>query len=110
MGAAGTDTALETADVALMADDLTRLPYVFDLSSRASRTIRTNIAASLGVKAVLAAGAPFGYVTVAMAVIVGDMGMSLGVTGNALRLGSVEPATPDPSDSGRPTERIDPAD
>ena len=110
MGAAGTDTALETADVALMADDLTRLPYVFDLSSRASRTIRTNIAASLGVKAVLAAGAPFGYVTVAMAVIVGDMGMSLGVTGNALRLGSVEPATPDPSDSGRPTERTDPAD
>ncbi|WP_223174236.1 heavy metal translocating P-type ATPase [Halorubrum aquaticum] len=94
MGAAGTDTALETADVALMADDLTRLPYVIDLSARAGRTIRTNIGASLGVKALLAAGAPFGYVTVAMAVIVGDMGMSLGVTGNALRLGNVEPAEP----------------
>ncbi|RAW46268.1 cadmium-transporting ATPase [Halorubrum sp. 48-1-W] len=94
MGAAGTDTALETADVALMADDLTRLPYVIDLSARAGRTIRTNIGASLAVKALLAVGAPFGYVTVAMAVIVGDMGMSLGVTGNALRLGNVVPAEP----------------
>ncbi|QWC18084.1 cation-translocating P-type ATPase [Halorubrum sp. 2020YC2] len=94
MGAAGTDTAIETADVALMADDLTRLPYVIDLSSRASETIRTNIGASLAVKAVLAAGAPLGYVSVAMAVVVGDMGMSLGVTGNALRLGNVEPAEP----------------
>jgi Cd2+/Zn2+-exporting ATPase len=98
MGAAGTDTAIETADVALMADDLTRLPYVIDLASRASSTIRTNIGASLAVKALLAAGAPLGYVSVAMAVVVGDMGMSLGVTGNALRLGSVEPAEPPGAD------------
>jgi Cd2+/Zn2+-exporting ATPase len=94
MGAAGTDAALETADAALMGDDLTRLPYLIDLSDRASRVIRTNIVASLGVKALLAAGAPFGYVTIAMAVLVGDMGMSLGVTGNALRLGRIEPAEP----------------
>ncbi|ELZ50018.1 heavy metal-translocating p-type ATPase, cd/co/hg/pb/zn-transporting [Halorubrum coriense DSM 10284] len=94
MGAAGTDTAIETADVTLMADDLTRLPYVVDLASRASSTIRTNIGASLAVKALLAAGAPLGYVSVAMAVVVGDMGMSLGVTGNALRLGNVEPTEP----------------
>ena len=100
MGAAGTDTAIETADVALMADDLTRLPYVVDLASRASSTIRTNIGASLAVKAVLAAGAPLGYVSVAMAVVVGDMGMSLGVTGNALRLGNVEPAEPPDADAG----------
>ena len=99
MGAAGADTAIETADVALMADDLTRLPYVVDLSSRASSTIRTNIGASLAVKALLAAGAPLGYVSVAMAVVVGDMGMSLGVTGNALRLGNVEPAEPPTADS-----------
>jgi Cd2+/Zn2+-exporting ATPase len=77
-----------------MADDLTRLPYVVDLASRASSTIRTNIGASLAVKALLAAGAPLGYVSVAMAVVVGDMGMSLGVTGNALRLGNVEPTEP----------------
>ena len=99
MGAAGADTAIETADVALMADDLTRLPYVVDLSSRASSTIRTNIGASLAVKALLAAGAPLGYVSVAMAVVVGDMGMSLGVTGNALRLGNVEPAEPPEADA-----------
>ncbi|MFC5279923.1 heavy metal translocating P-type ATPase [Halorubrum rubrum] len=111
MGAAGTDTALETADVALMADDLTRLPYVIDLSARAGRTIRTNIGASLAVKALLAAGAPFGYVSVATAVIVGDMGMSLGVTGNALRLGNVEPAEPpEPPDSSEPTRTIDSAE
>ena len=102
MGAAGTDTALETADAALMGDDLSRLPYLFDLSARAGTTIRTNIAASLGVKALLAAGAPFGYVTVAMAVIVGDMGMSLGVTGNALRLGNVDPAEPPPAGNDDP--------
>ncbi len=94
MGAAGTDAALETADAALMGDDLTRLPYLIDLSARAASVIRTNIAASLGVKALLALGAPFGYVTIAMAVLVGDMGMSLGVTGNALRLGRVEPTEP----------------
>ncbi|WP_323171480.1 heavy metal translocating P-type ATPase [Natrialba sp. PRR66] len=94
MGAAGTDTALETADVALMGDDLTRLPYLFDLSKTATGVIRQNIWASLAVKAVLAIGAPIGLVTVIHAVIIGDMGMSLGVTGNAMRLANVEPETP----------------
>ncbi len=96
MGAAGTDTALETADVALMGDDLTRLPYLYELSSQANGVIRQNIWASLGVKAVLAAGAPFGIVTVIHAVVIGDMGMSLGVTGNAMRLANLEPETPEP--------------
>ncbi|WP_265111314.1 heavy metal translocating P-type ATPase [Halosolutus halophilus] len=95
MGAAGTDTALETADVALMADDLTRLPYLYELSGEANDVIRQNIWASLAVKAVLAAGVPFGLVTVIHAVVIGDMGMSLGVTGNAMRLANVEPETPD---------------
>ncbi|ELY44425.1 cadmium-translocating P-type ATPase [Natronorubrum sulfidifaciens JCM 14089] len=94
MGAAGTDTALETADVALMGDDLTRLPYLFTLSGKANSVIRQNIWSSLAVKAVLAAGAPFGIVTVIHAVVIGDMGMSLGVTGNAMRLANVEPETP----------------
>ncbi|TYT63028.1 heavy metal translocating P-type ATPase [Natrialba swarupiae] len=96
MGAAGTDTALETADVALMGDDLTRLPYLYDLSGKANGVIRQNIWTSLAVKAVLAAGAPPGFVTVIHAVVIGDMGMSLGVTGNAMRLANVEPETPDP--------------
>ena len=98
MGAAGTDTALETADVALMGDDLTRLPYLHRLSRQANGVIRQNIWASLAVKAVLAAGAPFGIVTVIHAVVIGDMGMSLGVTGNAMRLSGVEPETPEKDD------------
>ncbi|WP_049923739.1 heavy metal translocating P-type ATPase [Halopiger djelfimassiliensis] len=94
MGAAGTDTALETADVALMGDDLTRLPYLYELSGTATSVIRQNIWASLAVKAVLAVGVPYGLVTVIHAVIIGDMGMSLGVTGNAMRLANIEPETP----------------
>jgi len=104
MGAAGTDAALETADVALMADDLARLPYLFDLSRRATRVIRTNVWSSLGVKALLAAGAPLGLVSVAAAVVVGDMGMSLAVTGNAMRLARVAPEDPPERATGGSTE------
>ena len=95
MGAAGTDTALETSDIALMGDDLTRLPYLYRLSRKSNGVIRQNIWSSLAVKAVLALGAPFGIVTVIHAVVVGDMGMSLGVTGNAMRLSNVEPEEPE---------------
>ncbi|WP_200530753.1 cation-translocating P-type ATPase [Halorubrum sp. LN27] len=91
MGAAGTDTALETADIALMGDDVAKLPYLYDLSHAANGVIRQNVWASLGVKALLALGVPLGLVSVAMAVVVGDMGMSLGVTGNAMRLSGIEP-------------------
>ena len=89
MGAAGSDAALETADIALMADDLSRLPYVRALSREAVRVIRTNIALALAVKAVLAIGVPLGAVSLITAVLVGDMGVSLAVTLNALRLGRV---------------------
>ena len=91
MGAAGTDTAIETADIALMGDNVAKLPYLYALAHRANSVIRQNIWSSLGVKAVLAVGVPFGYVSVAVAVIVGDMGMSLGVTGNAMRLSRITP-------------------
>lgn len=91
MGAAGTDTALETADIALMGDDLSKLPYLYDLSHKAGNVIRQNIWTSLGAKALLAIGVPLGYVSVAVAVVVGDMGMSLGVTGNAMRLSRLKP-------------------
>jgi Cd2+/Zn2+-exporting ATPase len=89
MGAAGTDTAIETADVALMGDDLAAVPYLYSLSHTANGVIRQNIWASLGVKALLAVGVPVGLVSVAVAVVVGDMGMSLGVTGNAMRLSRI---------------------
>ena len=97
MGAAGTDTAIETADVALMGDDLGSVPYLYRLSHTANGVIRQNIWASLGVKALLAVGVPLGLVSVAAAVVVGDMGMSLGVTGNALRLSRIEPDGPEES-------------
>ena len=91
MGAAGTDTAIETADIALMGDDVGKLPYLYDLSHQANAVIRQNIYASLGVKAILAVGVPLGYVSVALAVLAGDAGMTVGVTGNALRLGRIRP-------------------
>ena len=91
MGAAGTDTALETADVALMADDLSKLPYLFRLSRTSRRVIRQNVWTSILVKFLLAAGVFPGLVSLVAAVLAGDMGTSLGVTGNALRLARVRP-------------------
>ena len=60
MGAAGTDTALETADIALMGDDIGKLPYLYALSRAANGVIRQNVWGSLGVKALLAVGVPLG--------------------------------------------------
>ncbi|MHB9285847.1 heavy metal translocating P-type ATPase [Halobacteriales archaeon Cl-PHB] len=91
MGAAGTDTALETADVALLGDDLSRLPYLRDLAGQTNGVIRQNVWSSLGAKAALAALVPFGYVPIWLAVLVGDAGMTVGVTGNAMRLSGVQP-------------------
>ena len=92
MGAAGSDTALETADVALMGDDLSRLPYLRGLSQRARRVIRQNIVAAIAIKAVLAVGVPLGYVDLITAVLVGDLGVSLAVIANALRLADLRPS------------------
>jgi len=91
MGAAGTDTALETADIALMGDDLTKLPYLIELSRTARRVIRQNVGSAIAVKLALGLGVFPGWVTLVVAVLVGDMGMSLAVTGNAMRLARVKP-------------------
>jgi Cd2+/Zn2+-exporting ATPase len=96
MGAAGSDTALETADVALMSDDLSKLPYLFELSRASRRVIRQNVWASILLKITLAVGVFPGLVTLIVAVLVGDMGTSLGVTGNALRLARIKPRTNTP--------------
>ena len=85
MGVAGTDAALETADVALMADELLKIPYALRLSRATSRTIRANIAFSIGLKVVFMILAVFGMATLWMAVVA-DMGASLIVIANALRL------------------------
>jgi Cd2+/Zn2+-exporting ATPase len=83
MGAAGTDAALETADIALMADDLSRLPFTIRLSRRALRIIQVNIALSLAIKGLFLLLAVGGMATLWMAVFA-DMGMSLLVTLNGL--------------------------
>ncbi|HEX6976255.1 MAG TPA: HAD-IC family P-type ATPase, partial [Vicinamibacterales bacterium] len=85
MGAAGTDAALETADVALMADELLKIPYTLRLSRATARNIRANIAFSIGLKAIFLVMAITGTATLWMAVAA-DMGASLVVIGNALRL------------------------
>jgi len=86
MGAMGTDTALETADIALMADDLSKLPYLVELSRKGRRVIQQNIWLSIAIKLGLGLGIVPGYVTLVVAVLVGDLGATLAVTGNALRL------------------------
>jgi len=91
MGAAGSPATIETADVALMADDLSRLPYAVHLARSAKRTIRFNIALAIGLKLVLATGAVAGMVSLAVAVLVGDLGGSLAVTLNALRIAGQQP-------------------
>ncbi|MBL8786864.1 MAG: cadmium-translocating P-type ATPase [Deltaproteobacteria bacterium] len=85
MGVAGTDTALETADVALMKDDLRGIPELVRLSRSTGGTLRANIALSIGIKAVFFALALFGIATLWMAVFA-DMGASLIVAANGLRL------------------------
>ncbi|UCH56688.1 MAG: cadmium-translocating P-type ATPase [Candidatus Bathyarchaeota archaeon] len=89
MGAIGSDVALETADIALMEDELSRITYLVKLSKATMGRIRENIAASLLVKLVVAALAFPGLVTLWIAVAVGDMGLSLAVIFNSLRLGRI---------------------
>ncbi|MCZ7543679.1 MAG: heavy metal translocating P-type ATPase [Anaerolineae bacterium] len=84
MGGAGSAQALETADVALMADDLTKLPYAVGLARATSRVIAQNVAFSLGIKALFVALALMGMATLWMAVFA-DMGASLLVTLNRMR-------------------------
>ena len=85
MGAAGSDTALETADVALMSDDLTALPGFFDLGRRTVANIWQNVIVSVGVKLLVLVLAVFGVATLWMAVFA-DTGVALLVILNGLRL------------------------
>jgi Cd2+/Zn2+-exporting ATPase len=85
MGAAGTDVALETADVALMQDDLPKLAEAVVLSRAAERIIKQNVAVSIAIKGLFVVMAPFGLVALWLAVLA-DMGTSIAVTLNGLRL------------------------
>jgi Cd2+/Zn2+-exporting ATPase len=84
MGVTGSDVALETADVTLMADDLSKLPQIMRLGRQAVRVIRQNIAIALAIKAIAIAAVFPGWLTLWLAVL-GDMGASVLVTMSALR-------------------------
>ena len=85
MGAAGSDAALETADVALMSDELLRVPYAIRLARATLRNVRMNVAISLALKAAFLIMAITGTATLWMAVLA-DTGATVIVVGNALRL------------------------
>jgi len=85
MGAAGTDTAIETADVALMQDDLRKLPEFIALSHRVGNVLRANIAFAIGTKAVFMVLTFTGHASLWLAILA-DMGASLVVVFNGLRL------------------------
>ena len=89
IGAAGSDAAIETADIVLMSDDLSKLPWLVRHSRRALAIIRKNIALSLAVKALFVFLTFAGHASLWTA-IAADMGVSLLVIFNALRLLSIE--------------------
>ncbi len=85
MGAAGSDVALETADIALMADKLETLPFAIGLSRKAKNIIKQNVWISLGVVALLVPSTIFGLASMGIAVLIHE-GSTLVVVFNALRL------------------------
>ncbi|NUZ08399.1 heavy metal translocating P-type ATPase [Schlegelella sp. ID0723] len=91
MGAAGTDTAIETADVALMQDDLRKLPEFIALSRRVGGVLKANIAFAIGTKAIFMVLAFTGHASLWLAILA-DMGASLLVVFNGLRLLGRSPA------------------
>ncbi len=104
MGACGSDAAIETADVALMSDDLSKLPWLVRHSHRTLRVIRQNIVLSLAIKAVFVALTCFGIATLWSA-IAADMGVSLLVILNAL--GLLRNPAPRPAAGGRGAGKAD---
>ncbi len=85
MGAAGTDVAIETADVALMADDLEKLVYALDISKRNQSIVRQNLVLSILIISVLSIGAVLGLLTLPMAVV-GHEVSEIIVIGNGMRM------------------------
>ena len=90
MGAAGSDVAIETADVALMQDDISKLPYLFSLSRKTMTIIKQNITVAIAVKLLCVVLAILGIITLMMSVGFGDLGLTLLVILNSFRIGMVK--------------------
>lgn len=86
MGMGGSDVAIETADIVLMQDNISKIDYLINLANKTMGVIKQNITASLVVKGTLAVLGVIGYVTLWEAVLIGDMGLTLLVVANALRI------------------------
>jgi Cd2+/Zn2+-exporting ATPase len=97
MGSIGSDVALETADIALMQDDLSKLSYLINLSKKTVIVMKANILASIIIKGAFAALAIPGIITLWLAVGIGDMGLSLAVVLNAMTLSVLKPKFKDTS-------------
>ena len=91
MGTAGSDVAIETADVALMHDDLSKIEYLIHLSRKTMGVVKQNIFISVLVKGSFTILAVMGLINLWVAVAAGDMGLSLTVILNAIRLNRVSP-------------------
>ncbi len=89
MGHTGTDIAIESADIVLMHDELLKINYLIKLSKKTMQIIKQNITASITIKGSLGLLALFGKTSLWLAVAIGDMGLSLAVILNALRLGRI---------------------
>ena len=87
MGAAGSDVAIETADIALMHDDISKINYLIDISRKTMAIVKQNVSVALLIQLALSVLAVFGFVTLWMAVTFGDMGLTLAVILNSLRIG-----------------------
>ncbi len=105
MGAVGSDAAIETADIALMTDDIGRVPWLISHSRRAMSIIRQNIAISLATKAVFVVATAFGMASM-WGAIAADVGVSLLVVANALRLLNGHHAESPPQGGDRVGDRL----
>jgi len=90
MGAIGSDVSLETADIALMQDDLSKISYLVRLSNKTIEIMRENILTSILIKGTFAILTFPGLITLWLAVAVGDMSLSLAVILNAMRLSRIK--------------------
>ena len=90
MGAIGSDVAIETADITLMQDDLSKVNYLLKLSRKTMNVVKQNVFSSILIKGSFAVLAFPGIVTLWLAVAVGDMGLSLAVILNAIRIGHLK--------------------